>query len=109
VKSGVRSALIGTVLVAGFMACYYLFAGAVADVALITNIIILLGVMCYSGTTFTLPGIAAWCSPSAWRWMPTCLFSSASGRISQGQIPARGVVGGYDRAFGTIFDSTSPR
>jgi len=40
VKSGVRSALIGTVLVAGFMACYYLFAGAVADVALITNIII---------------------------------------------------------------------
>ena len=58
VHFGVTSAIIGTVLVAGFMACYYLFAGAVADVALITNIIIRLGVMCYIPATVTLPGIA---------------------------------------------------
>ena len=44
--------------VAGFMAAYYLFAGIVADIALLTNIIILLGVMCSIGTTLTLPGIA---------------------------------------------------
>jgi preprotein translocase subunit SecD len=40
------------------MLIYYMLAGMVANVALITNIIILLGVMCSIGTTFTLPGIA---------------------------------------------------
>ena len=40
------------------MLVYYLFAGLAANIALITNIIILLGVMCSVGATFTLPGIA---------------------------------------------------
>ena len=42
----------------GFMLVYYMFAGFVANVALMFNIIILLGVMCSIGTTLTLPGIA---------------------------------------------------
>ncbi len=106
VKSGVRSALIGTVLVAGFMACYYLFAGAVADVALITNIIILLGVMCYSGTTFTLPGIAGVVLTIGMAVDANVLIferireESAKGKSLRGALSA-----GYDRAFGTIFDS----
>ena len=54
VKSGVTSAVVGTLAVAGFMICYYLLAGAVADIALILNIVILLGVMCSIGTTLTL-------------------------------------------------------
>ena len=40
------------------MLVYYRFAGLAANVALVTNIIILLGVMCSVGTTLTLPGIA---------------------------------------------------
>src|ERR1051325_8535945 len=58
IRSGVNSAIIGTIAVAAFMAVYYLFAGVVANVALLTNIVILLGVMCSIGTTLTLPGIA---------------------------------------------------
>jgi SecD/SecF fusion protein len=106
VKSGVRSALIGTLLVAGFMACYYMFAGAVADVALITNIIILLGVMCYSGTTFTLPGIAGVVLTIGMAVDANVLIferireESAKGKSLRGALSA-----GYDRAFGTIFDS----
>ena len=41
-----------------FMLVYYWIAGIAANIALITNIIILLGVMCSVGTTLTLPGIA---------------------------------------------------
>jgi len=40
------------------MLAYYMIAGMVANVALIGNIIILLGVMCSIDTTLTLPGIA---------------------------------------------------
>ncbi|HYV32625.1 MAG TPA: protein translocase subunit SecD, partial [Candidatus Binatia bacterium] len=58
IRSGIKSAIIGTLAVAGFMLVYYMWAGAVANVALLTNIIILLGVMCSIGTTLTLPGIA---------------------------------------------------
>ncbi len=58
IDSGVRSAVIGTVAVALFMLAYYMMAGVVANIALIVNIIILLGVMCSVGTTLTLPGIA---------------------------------------------------
>src|ERR1039457_3240275 len=58
IRSGIRAAIYGTLAVSVFMLVYYLIAGMVANVALIANIIILLGVMCSVGTTLTLPGIA---------------------------------------------------
>jgi SecD/SecF fusion protein len=106
VRSGVRSAVIGTILVAAFMAVYYLFAGVVADVALITNIIILLGVMCSIGTTLTLPGIAGVVLTIGMAVDANVLIferireEAAKGKSLRGALQA-----GYDRAFGTIFDS----
>ena len=40
------------------MLLYDRFGGLTENVALVTNIIMLLGVVCSIGTTFTLPGIA---------------------------------------------------
>jgi SecD/SecF fusion protein len=106
VKSGITSAIVGTLAVAGFMVCYYLLAGAVADVALITNIIILLGVMCSIGTTLTLPGIAGVVLTIGMAVDANVLIferireESAKGKSLRGALSA-----GYDRAFSTIFDS----
>ncbi|HEX3801075.1 MAG TPA: protein translocase subunit SecD [Verrucomicrobiae bacterium] len=106
VKSGVTSAVLGTVFVAAFMMIYYMFAGAVADIALITNIIILLGVMCSIGTTLTLPGIAGVVLTIGMAVDANVLIferireESAKGKSLRGALQA-----GYDRAFGTIFDS----
>ncbi|HWY76476.1 MAG TPA: protein translocase subunit SecD, partial [Verrucomicrobiae bacterium] len=106
VKSGVRAAIIGTVLVAGFMAVYYLFAGVVANVALMCNIIILIGVMCLYGTTLTLPGIAGVVLTIGMAVDANVLIferireESAKGKSMRGALEA-----GYARAFGTIFDS----
>jgi SecD/SecF fusion protein len=106
VKSGIVSAIIGTVAVAGFMVIYYMLAGAVADVALITNIIILLGVMCSIGTTLTLPGIAGVVLTIGMAVDANVLIferireESAKGKSLRGALSA-----GYDRAFSTIFDS----
>src|SRR5437660_7268945 len=58
IRSGITAPVVGTAALAAFMAIYYLFAGIVANIALLLNIVILLGVMCYFGTTLTLPGIA---------------------------------------------------
>ena len=58
IKSGINAAVFGTLFVALFMAIYYHRCGVIADIAMVLNLIILLGVMCSIGTTLTLPGIA---------------------------------------------------
>jgi SecD/SecF fusion protein len=106
IRSGVRAAIYGTLAVSAFMLVYYMVAGLVANVALIANIIILVGVMCAFGTTFTLPGIAGLVLTVGMAVDANVLIyerireESAKGKSLRGAIAA-----GYSRAFGTIFDS----
>src|SRR5580698_9418142 len=58
VRAGVRAAVVGMLAVLIFMLVYYRGAGINADIALILNLIILLGFMGYFGAVLTLPGIA---------------------------------------------------
>jgi preprotein translocase subunit SecD len=58
IRSGIAASLVGLVLVAAFMLIYYKLSGVNAVVALIFNLIILLGLMAYIGAVMTLPGIA---------------------------------------------------
>ncbi len=106
VKSGIKSAIIGTLAVAGFMAVYYLLAGVVANVALICNIIILLGVMCAIPSTFTLPGIAGVVLTIGMAVDANVLiFERIREESSKGKSLRGALSAGYDRAFSTIFDS----
>jgi SecD/SecF fusion protein len=106
IRSGIIAVIIGVLSVAGFMLIYYMIAGAIADVALILNIIILVGVMCSIETTFTLPGIAGVVLTVGMAVDANVLIferireESAKGKSLRGALQA-----GYDRAFGTIFDS----
>lgn len=58
VSAGLNSILIGLGIVAIFMIMYYRKGGAVADLALIINIVFILGVLASFGATLTLPGMA---------------------------------------------------
>src|SRR5262249_15685764 len=58
IRSGVTASLAGLVLVVIFMLVYYKLSGVNAIVAMVVNLIILLGMMAYAGFTMTLPGIA---------------------------------------------------
>jgi SecD/SecF fusion protein len=106
IRSGLKSAILGTLAVSAFMLVYYLIAGMVANVALLANIIILLGVMCSVGTTLTLPGIAGVVLTVGMAVDANVLIyerireETAKGKSLRGAISA-----GYDRAFTTIFDS----
>src|SRR5665213_798220 len=58
IHQGVFAAIAGMGIVMIFMLIYYRGAGINADLALILNLVILLGFMGFSGATLTLPGIA---------------------------------------------------
>jgi len=58
IHSGVVAAISGLVVVMIFMLFYYRGAGINADLALVLNLVILLGFMAFSGATLSLPGIA---------------------------------------------------
>lgn len=58
IKAGLYSTLIGLGIVAIFMMIYYRAGGGVADLALILNIIFILGILAAFRATLTLPGIA---------------------------------------------------
>ena len=106
IRSGIRAAFYGTLAVSAFMLVYYMVAGLVANIALICNVIILIGVMCAVGTTFTLPGIAGLVLTVGMAVDANVLIyerireESGKGKSLRGAIQA-----GYARAFGTIFDS----
>jgi SecD/SecF fusion protein len=106
IRSGVIAAVIGIIAVAGFMMVYYMLAGAIADVALILNIVILVGVMCSIETTFTLPGIAGVVLTVGMAVDANVLiFERIREESSKGKSLRGALQAGYDRAFGTIFDS----
>ena len=58
IRAGVISVVSGLLLVVLFMIMYYRTAGIVADVALLLNVIMILGILAGFGATLTLPGIA---------------------------------------------------
>src|SRR5205085_8767748 len=103
---GIKASIYGTLAVSAFMLVYYLVAGLVANIALMANIIILLGVMCSIGTTLTLPGIAGVVLTVGMAVDANVLIyerireETAKGKSLRGAISA-----GYARAFSTIFDS----
>jgi preprotein translocase subunit SecD len=58
IHQGIVAAVVGMLAVMIFMLVYYRGAGINADLALVLNLLILLGFMGYFGGTLTLPGIA---------------------------------------------------
>ncbi len=58
IKQGITAAIVGVLVVMVFMLVYYRGSGINADLALILNLVILLGFMGFTRATLTLPGIA---------------------------------------------------
>ncbi|RXJ99155.1 protein translocase subunit SecD [Arcobacter sp. CECT 8986] len=58
IEASMMALILGFALVVVFMVAYYRRAGVIANVALITNIFIIVAVMAMFGATLTLPGMA---------------------------------------------------
>ncbi len=106
VKSGVRAAVAGLIAVLIFMLVYYRGAGINANVALIFNLIILLGFMGYSSSVLTLPGIAGVILTVGMGVDSNVLiFERIREELRNGKAAAAAVDQGFDRAWTTILDT----
>jgi preprotein translocase subunit SecD len=106
IRSGVRAALWGMVAVLVFMLIYYRGAGINADVALIFNLIILLGFMGYFGATLTLPGIAGVILTVGMGVDSNVLiFERIREELRNNKSAAAAVDQGFSRAWVTIVDT----
>ncbi|HUI07780.1 MAG TPA: protein translocase subunit SecD [Verrucomicrobiae bacterium] len=106
INSGIRAALVGSVAVVVFMAAYYLVAGVVADLALLLNMVILIGVLAMFGFTLTLPGIAGIVLTVGMAVDANVLIYERVREELAANKPLRAAIAaGYQRAFVVIFDS----
>ena len=106
VKSGFNAALYGVIAVAIFMLIYYWFSGLVANFALILNLFILIGVMCYLDAALTLPGIAGIVLTIGMAIDANVLiFERIREELKSGKGTQGAVETGYAKAFGTIIDA----
>src|SRR5207249_11599057 len=89
-----------------FMLVYYRGAGINADVALILNLIILLGFLGYSGATLTLPGIAGVILTVGMGVDSNVLiFERIREELRNGKTPPSAVDQGFSHALITIVDT----
>lgn len=106
IKDGVRAAVIGMIAVLVFMLVYYRGAGINADVALILNLIILLGFLGFSGATLTLPGIAGVILTVGMGVDSNVLiFERIREELRNGKTPPSAVEQGFSHAWVTIVDT----
>ncbi len=106
IRAGVRAAIIGMVAVLVFMLVYYRGAGINADVALILNLIILLGFMGYFGAVLTLPGIAGVILTVGMGVDSNVLiFERIREELRNGKTPPSAVDQGFSHAWVTIVDT----
>jgi len=106
IKSGVRAAIAGMLAVLIFMLIYYRWAGVNADVALILNLIILLGFMGFFGAVLTLPGIAGVILTVGMGVDSNVLiFERIREELRNGKTPPSAVEQGFSHAWVTIVDT----
>jgi len=106
IRSGVRAAIVGMLAVLIFMLVYYHGAGIKADVALILNLIILLGFLGFSGATLTLPGIAGVILTVGMGVDSNVLiFERIREELRNGKTPPSAVDQGFAHAWITIVDT----
>ena len=106
IRAGVRAAVIGMLAVLIFMLIYYRGAGINADVALILNLIILLGFMGYFEAVLTLPGIAGVILTVGMGVDSNVLiFERIREELRNGKTPPSAVDQGFSHAWITIVDT----
>jgi preprotein translocase subunit SecD len=106
IRKGVMASVVGMLAVMIFMLIYYHGAGINADLALLLNLIILLGFMGFTGSTLTLPGIAGVILTIGMGVDSNVLiFERIREEMRAGKSPGAAVDQGFAHAWTTILDT----
>jgi preprotein translocase subunit SecD len=106
IEKGVKSGLLGLLLIALFVLVYYRMAGVNAVAALCLNVVILLGIMAYFRAVLTLPGIAGVILTIGMAVDANVLiFERIREEILLGKSVKAAIQLGFSRAMSAIVDS----
>jgi preprotein translocase subunit SecD len=106
IRQGITAAIVGILVVMAFMLIYYRGSGINADLALILNLVVLLGFMGASGATLTLPGIAGVILTIGMGVDSNVLiFERIREEVRAGKAAAAAVDQGFAHAWVTIVDT----
>ncbi len=107
VDLGMQAIIWGFGLVLAFMLVYYRAFGVVANVALASNLVLIVGVMSLiPGATLTLPGMAGIVLTVGMAVDANVLiFERIREELRDGRSPQQAIHHGYDSAFSTILDA----
>ncbi len=106
IRAGIRASLVGLVVVVAFMAIYYLVGGAIADFAVLVNLLLVLGGMAGMQSVLTLPGIAGLVLTLGMAVDANVLINERIREEGQrGKTMRLAIRTGYERAFLVILDT----
>ncbi len=106
IQAGFYSTIIGLIIVAMFMMVYYRTGGAIADLALLLNIIFILGILAAFKATLTLPGIAGIVLTIGMAVDANVLiFDRIREEQRAGKTIRAAIEGGYSNAMSAIMDA----
>jgi preprotein translocase subunit SecD len=106
IAKGVRAMVFGMAAAFLFMGIYYKLFGAIADIVLLFNVVLLTALLSIVGAALTLPGIAAVVLTVGMAVDANILiYERIREEVRNGVSPRAAISAGFDRAFSAIFDS----
>jgi SecD/SecF fusion protein len=106
IRSGVQAGIIGAIAVLLFVGVYYLLTGIIADIAVVLNVVILIGILALFEFTLTMPGIAGIVLTIGMAVDANVLINERiREELKAGKGLRAAISTGYSKAFSTIFDS----
>ncbi len=106
INKGVNSVMVGFLLVFLFMLIRYRLFGLSANVALISNLVLVTAIMSLVGATLTLPGIAGIVLTVGMAVDANVLiFARISEELKSNIDPQQAIRNGFSKAFSTIIDA----
>lgn len=106
IEQGFNAALIGMIAVMIFMGLYYKVFGLIANLALITNVVLILAILSLLQATLTLPGIAGIVLTIGMAVDANVLiFERIREELRARASPQQAIHAGYAKALSTITDA----
>jgi preprotein translocase subunit SecD len=106
ITKGFHSVAWGFAVICAFMAVYYMLFGLFSGLALAVNLLLLVAVLSMLQATLTLPGMAAMALALGMAIDSNVLINERVREELRGGASAQAAINaGYERAWGTIFDS----
>jgi preprotein translocase subunit SecD len=106
IDKGVNAIIFGLACVMLFMAIYYKAFGVIADLALLTNLVLMVAILSMLQASLTLPGIAGIVLTVGMAVDANVLiFERIREELRNGNSPQASIHAGYEKALSTIADA----